>query len=608
MPNFLDIALACTKRGLKVIPLKGKAPFLPEWNQLATTDEGEIKIWSVKYPDANCGCVVDSEHWMLDVDDVNWFMENCPPNPPKTLTVRTGSGKLHIYFLHDQMSKACHFRAVMNPNWKSKEETPDEPQKFMEYPDQVVSPGSVHPDTGKEYKVLQDLPIAPASKDWIDWLKGLDHARSTSRVLKTNPLRKDFNPEEELAKAGLKFDISKRDGKIFYNYHAKTGKCLIKGSSHAAQGETPNPRQSAFVFNPENGHFWHQCFSGGCQVPRKTALALEAIGLRLEDIVAPQWLELFETSADFETAKDLNWIIEGIAQEESMNMIAGPSGQGKTWLMLTMAKAILEGSKWLGLFQASQSENGIMYLVPEVGRRSFYRRIKALRMGKYITNGTLLVRTMSMGPVVPLNDRRILQAAKGRDVILDTAVRFLEGSENDSSDNNLAESGFALLNAGARSWFGVHHSPKTFAKASSMSLEDVLRGTGDFGAMLATCYGVRNLDVDRTLLHVECVKARDLDEVPRPFQVEGRPFIDSEGNFRVVKKPNECGFLDDELAAMGGGKGGRPTDEAKLESILADKAAGLTIAELAKKYKMTSSGICKALKRAGKNASDQEEF
>lgn len=608
MPNFLEIALACTKRGLKVTPLEGKVPFLKAWNQSATTDEGEIKVWAVKYPNANVGAVTDAEHWMLDVDDVDWFLENCPSNPPKTLTVRTGSGKLHLYFKHDQLSKGLSGKAVMNPNWKSAADTPNLPQKYMEYPDQVVGPGSIHPDTGKEYKVIQDVAIVPATKEWIDWIKGLDHARSTARILKTNPLRKGWDPETELRNAGLKFDISERDGKIYFNYHAKHGMCLIKGSSHATPGETANPRQSAFVYNPSNGEFWHQCFSGGCQVPRKTAVALEAIGLKFEDVVAPAWRELFETTHDFESAKDLNWTVEGIAQEESMNMIAGPSGQGKTWLILTMVKALLEGSKWLGLFQAKQPENGVLYLVPEVGRRSFYHRIKALRMEKYIQDETLLVRTMSMGPVIPLQDRRILQAAKGRDVILDTAVRFLEGSENDSSDNNLAESGFAILNAGARSWWGVHHSPKTFAKANSMSLEDVLRGTGDFGAMLSTCYGVRNLDVDRTLLHVECVKARDLDEVPRPFQVEGRPFIDDEGNFRIVKKPNECGFLDDELAAMGGGKGGRPTDEAKLAGILADKASGMTIAEIAKKYKMTASGVCKALKRAGKNASDQEEF
>jgi hypothetical protein len=236
MRPFLEIALDMTKRGVKIIPLKGKSPFLPNWNQIATTDSGEIKIWAAKYPDSNVGAVTDSEHWMLDVDDLDWFMENCPANPPRTLTVRTGSGKLHIYFKHDQLSKNLSGRAVMNPNWKSKEETPNAPQKYIEFPDQVVAPGSIHPDTGKEYKVLQDLPIAPATKEWIDWIKGLDHARATSRILKTNPLRKGWDPETELRNAGLKFDVSERDGKIYFNYHAKHGMCLIKGASHASQG------------------------------------------------------------------------------------------------------------------------------------------------------------------------------------------------------------------------------------------------------------------------------------------------------------------------------------------------------------------------------------
>jgi hypothetical protein len=55
-----------------------------------------------------------------------------------------------------------------------------------------------------------------------------------------------------------------------------------------------------------------------------------------------------------------------------------------------------------------------------------------------------------------------------------------------------------------------------------MSLESVLRGSGDIGAMLSNAYGVRKLDEDRNLVHVECHNARDLDEQVKPFQIEGR--------------------------------------------------------------------------------------
>lgn len=261
-----------------------------------------------------------------------------------------------------------------------------------------------------------------------------------------------------------------------------------------------------------------------------------------------------------------------------MNMIGGLSGHGKTWIMLAIVKALLEGSKLFDNFQVVKPPSGVMYLVPEVGRRAFNKRLTLFGLKKFINSGELIVRTMSMGPVVDLADSRLLEAAKGRDVFLDTAVRFLEGGENSSEDNNLAESGFALLREGARSWWGAHHSPKSFLKATSMSLEEVLRGTGDFGAMLDTCYGIKQLDPERNLIHVECVKARDLDELPRPFEIEGRPWIDREGRFHMVKAPGECGFLGEEIGGHRNfARGGRPTKATSqvidaLSSLIAEGA------------------------------------
>lgn len=604
--TFREIAEGCVKRGLKVVPLRGKAPFLQDWIRLASSDPERLAQWGLEYPDYNCGAVVEGQdYFVLDVDDVNWFMENCPPEPPNTLTVQTGSGKLHVYFKHSQDTRLLPMKAVMNPKWT--QGSVDEPQKFMEFPDQVVAAGSTHPDTRREYKVLKDVPMAVPSKVWLDWLKSLAHVGAASRMLKTNPLKKGWNPEKELTDAGLKFEKSERDGKIYFNYHAAHGKCLVKGESHAAHGETPNPRQSAFVYNPSNGEFWHQCFSGGCQVPGKTKVALEALGIRWEDTVAPAWRELFESYDDFKNAPELKWIVDGLAHEESMNMVGGLSGNGKTWVMMSIAKALATGSKLWKTFQTSEAPNGVLYLIPEVGRRSWWKRVVLMQMEEMLEQERIIVRTMSMGPTVPLTDRRILQAAKGRDVVLDTAIRFLEGTENDSNDNNLASSGFALLNAGARSWWGIHHSPKSFGKETSMSLEGVLRGTGDFGAMLSTCYGIRQLDSDRNLIQVECVKGRDLDEMPKPFQLEGRPWIEQEGDWRMVKPPGECGFLSDELEAFTGAKGGRPSS-VDLEELVKDKKAGMSLTEMAKKHGISKGAVSKALYRAKQNQTDQEDF
>ena len=141
-------------------------------------------------------------------------------------------------------------------------------------------------------------------------------------------------------------------------------------------------------------------------------------------------------------------------------------------------------------------------------------------------------------------DPRILAAARDSHIVLDTAIRFgAEGDENAAvtKQRGLATDIFALLGAGARSVIGAHHSPKPFAHANVMHLENVLRGSGDIGAMLSTAWGIKQIDRDRNVIHVENVKARDF-EPPLPFQIIGRPFIDRSEDLALFKRPGTVGF------------------------------------------------------------------
>ena len=90
-----------------------------------------------------------------------------------------------------------------------------------------------------------------------------------------------------------------------------------------------------------------------------------------------------------------------------------------------------------------------------------------------------------------------------------------------------------------------------------MTLENIMRGSGDIGAMLSTAWGVRQLDADTNLVHVENVKARDFSP-PKPFRIQGRPHIDESGNFKVVAQPGEAGSFADAIKRRGGRKKGEP--------------------------------------------------
>lgn len=262
---------------------------------------------------------------------------------------------------------------------------------------------------------------------------------------------------------------------------------------------------------------------------------------------ASSFRELFDSYEEFLTALPLTFAICDFLQNDGITMIGGLPGHGKT--LLSMAKALLTGKPLWNHFPVEEKAVRVVYLIPECARGPFAHRLKLFGLLGFTApdDERLLVRTLSKGPAPHLDDPRILAAAKGSHVFLDTAIRFADAKDENSSAENqlLAKDLFALLAAGARSVTGAHHSPKAFGKDSVMTLENVLRGTGDLGAILATCFGVKQIDKDSNIVHVENVKPRDFTP-PLPFQLIGRPNLDEKGDLVMLKKPGECGSLAEE--------------------------------------------------------------
>lgn len=252
--------------------------------------------------------------------------------------------------------------------------------------------------------------------------------------------------------------------------------------------------------------------------------------------------------------------IDKILQLDGATIIGGLSGHGKTLFMLSIVKALLSGNPLFGHFQVREQAARVIYLIPESTLPPFAHRLRLFGLLPYVENDRLLVRTLSLGPTPSLADPRILAAAKGSDVFLDTAIRFMsQGDENNASDAQrwLAQDIFGLLRAGARLVAAAHHSAKNFGHAEAITLENVLRGSGDFGALAVAAFGLKQIDAIENIIHVECVKFRDL-EPTEPFQIVGRPHIDKTGDFVMHKLPGQCGWLADEQTKQN--RGGAPPE------------------------------------------------
>jgi AAA domain len=270
---------------------------------------------------------------------------------------------------------------------------------------------------------------------------------------------------------------------------------------------------------------------------------------------------LWDTQSAFDKEADLPWVIEGIAHAGESTWFGALPKQMKTWVLLCVVKALLTGEPLFNdsRYKANKARK-VIYLIPEASRASVKKRLKLLGLMGFLydpitnPNGVLFVRTLSAGEKIKLTDPRLLEIVKDADVFLDTAIRWLEGEENKSSDVAvLSENIFSLIAAGARSIWCAHHAPKGFADASTMTLENMFRGSGEYGAALSNAYGLCQTDEKTSTLHFHAIVGRDLDELIPDMILQGRPYLSETGNFKVVNanaepfkgRNNQSGPKDD---------------------------------------------------------------
>jgi hypothetical protein len=296
------------------------------------------------------------------------------------------------------------------------------------------------------------------------------------------------------------------------------------------------------------------------------------------------FLDLFDTPDELEDAAPLSFAIENFLQLDGATVIAGLVGSYKTFLSLSITKALLDEriEKLWDTFPVLHKADRVIYLIPESARGPFNKRLALMGLGRYVRNRKLLVRTLNKGPILSLQNPRFLAGIRGAHIVLDTGVRFMTGNENEAGDaaRGLSADILAMIAAGAASVIVLLHSPKGFETATYMSIENMIRGTSELGAPFVTGWGIRQLPGD--VAHIQNIKPRDFEPCG-PFQLLARPSIDQTGDFTLHRMPGNCGPLAEEIPDSMRNRnnkgGGQPNDkrEAKtmklafLDRILTDK-------------------------------------
>jgi hypothetical protein len=155
--------------GIPQTPLNGKNPSIggTDWHLRASTDFAQIDQWARIHPGCNFGSVAFAEigkHFVLEADSPEVrkrHQADTNTDFPRTLTIQSREERGHRWYL--QTAESIALGNISQDN------------KFGDFSlrmehEQAVSPGSIHPDTGKQYRVLVNAAPSEMPPADINWL------------------------------------------------------------------------------------------------------------------------------------------------------------------------------------------------------------------------------------------------------------------------------------------------------------------------------------------------------------------------------------------------------------------------------------------------------
>ena len=162
-----------------------------------------------------------------------------------------------------------------------------------------------------------------------------------------------------------------------------------------------------------------------------------AAGLDLGALLSPPKTDWIQRAADFASAPaPIDWLVDGWLQSQALIMVHGPSGGGKTFLVLDWCMHVAAGMpNWLG----TRVEGGpVVYLAGE-GHHGLKGRVAAwmahhgvVPLDMWLSrSGCDLNQPAGYCKVV---DELTAQGVSPRLIVVDTLHRFLSGDENSAQD------------------------------------------------------------------------------------------------------------------------------------------------------------------------------
>ena len=249
---------------------------------------------------------------------------------------------------------------------------------------------------------------------------------------------------------------------------------------------------------------------------------------------------------------EINWLIEDVIPSNSIGMIYGASGSGKSHIILSMAAMIANGLPW---FEKDTEQGNVLVLAGE-GLSGLTRRFKAIEIehGITINQERLFVSNRAIGMDTDKGYKQVEKAINELNeppqlIIIDTLSRHLMQSEENSNDDMAR---FINRLEDIRLKYGctiilVHHTGKAAnqgargASALKANIDFSFEVEGKDKKCFFTCDKMKDADDDLATKYFE-IKGVELGQVTsKGKQITGACVVkaDKAPSFKVAKKSNE---------------------------------------------------------------------
>jgi hypothetical protein len=211
--------------------------------------------------------------------------------------------------------------------------------------------------------------------------------------------------------------------------------------------------------------------------------AEELAARRKEMMTDAPWMKEFRGVDELQGNGTVKMFIEEVLPE-GVTLLCGLPKEGKSFIAMSMVKALTTGSPMFGNPRFSVPETvPVLYLAAESGDGQL--KLRCEKFGITKDKSKFICRTLSQGPMFGLDDQNIESVIRTMRpvVFLETLIRFNDGTDEDNATESakLAQAIFRLISLGARAVIAIHHSRKDVK--SNPTKEAAARGSGDTLAM-----------------------------------------------------------------------------------------------------------------------------